>query len=142
MACDTPVYALLNHTADLRIIVYGKDLMDLFENAATVMMRFLLDAGPADKTRAIPISVTAEDLNDLMVRWLSEILYLLMGEHQVVVRSTVNAVNPTHLEAVLHVIPYDPDKHEIETEIKAVTYHQIDVSPRESHWQAKIVFDL
>jgi len=142
MACDTSVYSLLDHTADLKIRVCGKDLLDLFENAATAMMGFLVEAGPADETEAIPVSLTAEDLNDLMVRWLSEILYLLMGEHQVVVRSKLNAIDRSHLDAVLHVIPYDPDRHSIETEIKAVTYHQIDVSPRGSHWQAEIVFDL
>jgi len=142
MARDTPVYSLLDHTADLKIRVYGKDLPDLFENAATAMTRFLVEAGPADETEAIPISLTAEDLSDLMVRWLSEILYLFMGEHQVAVRSNLNFINRTHLDAILHVIPYDPDKHQMETEIKAVTYHQIHVSPRGSHWQAEIVFDL
>jgi SHS2 domain-containing protein len=49
---------------------------------------------------------------------------------------------PTHLDATVHFIPFDPATHEILREIKAVTYHQISVTEHMGLWSARIIFDL
>ncbi|MEJ2586236.1 MAG: archease [Deltaproteobacteria bacterium] len=142
MALNKHIYSTINHTADLGILVYGRNMADLFENAATAMMEILLEPRRLEETDELSISVKAEDLNDLMVRWLSEILYLFMGERRVVTRATLKSIGPSNLDATLHVATYNPDEQEVRNEIKAVTYHQIDVSPKGTEWQAKIFFDV
>jgi SHS2 domain-containing protein len=77
-----------------------------------------------------------------MVRWLSEILYLFDGEGEVVTGVKIPVIFPSHLEAVVEKVPFDPDQHEIQHEIKAVTYHQINVAEKKDHWEAKIIFDV
>jgi SHS2 domain-containing protein len=37
---------------------------------------------------------------------------------------------------------YDPQRHPIDTEIKAVTYHQLRIEQREARWEARVIFDL
>ena len=135
-------YTLLDHTADLGIRTWGADLKKLFENAGMALMDVLI-RGVSPK-RALPtkISLTGEDLSDLMVRWLGEILYLLDGETRVVTSIRIVDIRPTGLDADLETVPFDPELHEILNEIKAVTYHQIEVAEKENRWEAQVIFDL
>ena len=51
-------------------------------------------------------------------------------------------VRPSRLHAVLETVPFNPERHEIINEIKAVTYHQIEVAEKGDHWEAQVIFDL
>ena len=142
MNLSKPDFTFLDHTADLGILVRGTDLRDLFEVAARSMMYIMVKENPIQTTDTVSVSVTGQDLADLMVRWLSEILYMLEGEHVVVRNVRIAKIVPSHLNAILETVPFDPDMHEILCEIKAVTYHQIEVVKNNEHWEAKIIFDL
>jgi SHS2 domain-containing protein len=135
-------YTLLDHTADLRIKVYGTDLKDLFEGAGRALMHLMVKTEIPNKTRFMKISVSGEDLADLMVRWLGEILYLFSGESLVVSSIRIESVSASHLEATLETFPFEPEIHETLREIKAVTYHQIEVTEIANGWEAKVVFDV
>lgn len=142
MDSHEPYFTLLDHTADLGIIVRGTDLTNLFEGAAQSMMQIMVRAKPAKKSKALKLTVSGEDLPDLMVRWLGEILYLLEGENEVVTAIHIDSISSSHLDAVLETVPFDLDLHEMLCEIKAVTYHQIEVAQKNNHWEARIIFDL
>ncbi len=142
MACDKPYFSLLDHTADLGIQVHSPDLENLFEEAARSIIHLMFKAPLIGKTDTIKLKVVAEDLDDLMVRWLGEILYLLHGEGKVVTHIKVDSLSPCFLGATLKTIPFDPNLHEILCEIKAVTYHQISVAQKDDRWEARIIFDL
>ena len=142
MSKTAPDYTLLDHTADLGIRVYGTDLKDLFEGAGRALMHLMVKAKIPNKTRSMKISVSGEDLADLMVRWLGEILYLFTGENQLVTSIRMGSVSSSHLDAILETVPFEPEIHEILSEIKAVTYHQIEVTEIENGWEAKVIFDV
>jgi SHS2 domain-containing protein len=142
MDMNGPHFITLDHTADLGIEVYGNDLNELFEGAAMAMMRIMVGSVAGPETRGMPISVAGDDLSDLMVRWLGEILYLLEGERKIVSAVTARHVSPRRLDAVWNGMDFDPDRHEILCEIKAVTYHQIAVSQKDGRWQARVIFDV
>ena len=142
MSMTTPNYRLLDHTADLGIIVTGSTLKTLFENAAGALTQLMLTAADPVKTSSLQISVTADDPADLMVRWLGEILYLFEGDNLVVTSSDVSTMTSSRLKATLQIVPYDPAIHEIQHEIKAVTYHQIKVVQTGDLWEARIIFDV
>jgi len=135
-------FTFLNHTADMGIRVIAPTLVDLFETAAQAMMEIMLKQRPPGNTSPLRLSVDGEDLPDLMVRWLGEILYILEGEERVVMDVDIDGVSPTRIDAIVHTVPFDPELHDITTEIKAVTYHQIDVSQRGGDWEATVIFDL
>ena len=142
MQSDKPDFSFLDHTADLRIVARGTDLKNLFEGAARSMMQIMVRGRSDERTGAIRLAVTGEDLSDLMVRWLGEILYLFEGEKQVVMDVGVDFISPSRLDATLKTVPLDPNLHEILCEIKAVTYHQIQVAEKGDRWEARVVFDL
>jgi SHS2 domain-containing protein len=142
MSTTAPDYTLLDHTADLGIRVYGTDLKDLFEGAGRALMHLMVKAEIPSKTHSMKISVSGEDLADLMVRWLGEILYLFAGENLVVTSIRMGSVSSSALEATLETAPFEPEIHETLREIKAVTYHQIEVTEMPNGWETKVIFDV
>ncbi len=142
MDSKKPDFTLLDHTADLGIIVRGRNLRNLFEVAAKSMMYIMVKGNPADTTKTLKLSVEGYDLADLMVRWLGEILYLFEGEHELVTGVKITSVSHSHLDATLETVSFDTNLHEILCEIKAVTFHQIEVVKKDEHWETRIIFDL
>lgn len=135
-------YTLLDHTADLGIRVYGSNLKNLFENAAKVLMDLMVRGASPEKTSPLTINLSGQDLPDLMVYWLSELLYLLEGENLLVSSIHMDSLSDKRLRATLETVPFNPEVHEILSEIKAVTYHQIEVTDKGDHWEATVIFDL
>ena len=142
MDSNSAAFTLLDHTADLGIMVTGSDLSDLFEKAAHSMMQIMIEERPAGKTSSLQLSVSGEDYADLMVRWLGEILYLLQGEGKVVTCTEISSITQSHINATLQTVPFNPKQHEVLAEIKAVTYHRIEVICENGCWKATIIFDL
>jgi SHS2 domain-containing protein len=142
MSAKRPDYIVLDHTADLGVEIRGTSLINLFVNAGRTLMYLILGATKAGKTQNKKISISGDDLADLMVRYLSEILYLFEGEKLIFDTIDIISLSPKRLEGLLALYPFDPDTYEILTEIKAVTYHQIDVNDRNGLWTARIIFDL
>jgi protein archease len=142
MVLKRHTFEIIDHTADLGIVVAGTNLKELFQNASHAMMRIMLKQGPEETGEPTNISVQGSDLLDLMVRWLGEILYIFQGANRLVTQTKILEIIPNHLDAQIKTIPFSLDKHEILTEIKAVTYHQIEVIRKGGLWNARIIFDL
>jgi SHS2 domain-containing protein len=135
-------FSVLDHTADLRIRIRGKDLRDLFEKAAKSMTHVMVKGVSPENADTLELSVPGTDVSDLMVRWLGEILYLFEGEHQVVTAVKINTISPTYLDATLKTVPFDLNLHEVLCEVKAVTYHQIEVVQEDDRWETRVTLDL
>src|SRR5262245_7953717 len=128
MPSDTPhpdIYEPLSHTGDLGMVAYGRDLPELFAHAAWAMFDLMSDATTIRAQYTVTLSVNATDLEDLLVRWLSELLYLYDTQRFLGSTCVVMRLEPTHLTATVTGETLDPGRHPIDTEIKAVTYHQL-----------------
>lgn len=136
------IYEPLSHTGDMGMLVYGRDLPELFAHAAWAMFDLISDVTTIRPLQTMTIDVEAIDLEDLLVRWLSELLYLYDTERCLCCASTFTTLEPTRLTATVQGEPFDADRHPIDTEIKAVTYHQITVEQVEGRWRARVIFDL
>ncbi len=135
-------YKLINHTADLGIHVFGTDPVELFANAAFATFDMLTEIDSLKSLKTTNLKVTGDDWSDLMVNWLRELLYLWNGKELLVKKAQILALSENELSANVELDPFDPDRHEIKIEIKAVTYHQIQVSSSPQGWEAKIIFDV
>lgn len=145
MPGDTPhpdIYEPVSHTGDLGMVAYGQDLPELFAHAAWAMFDLMSDATRIQPRHTVTLSVSATDLEDLLVRWLSELLYLYDTQRVLCCAFTFVTLEPTRLTATVAGEPLDSERHPIDTEIKAVTYHQIAVAQVEGRWQARVIFDL
>ena len=122
--------------------MYGEDLRSLFENAGEAFFRLITDV---DKVRARiqkQIEIPGESLERLMVDWLSELLYFHDVESLLFRRFKVESIGANGLKAIAKGEPFREGVHVIKTEVKAVTYHQIQVKQAGDGWRAQIIFDL
>ncbi|MBT3312328.1 MAG: archease [Desulfobacterales bacterium] len=133
---------MIDHTADFGIRVSGSDLKDLFENTAYAMFDLIIDAELSKDGKEFDISVSGYDLPDLMFNWLRELLYLFAGKEMVIKKADIVSISENRLSARITYSDYDPGRHEIKNEIKAVTYHQLKVENKSDGWETIIIFDV
>ena len=135
-------FEVLDHTADIGIIVYGEDLKALFENAGEAFFHLITDMKRVRRRIRRRIEIRKESLERLMVDWLSELLYLHDVENLLFKEFKVESVGENGLKAIAKGEPFQEGVHVIKTEVKAVTYHQIEVRKENGKWRARIIFDL
>ena len=135
-------YQIIDHTADLGIIVKGSDVTNLFIHAAQAMIDLMVKGEVSNKKSIRNVSLQGTDFPDLMVKWLGEILYLFYGEKLLLHSIEIKSINPTKLESTLTLTDFEPEYQQVKREIKAVTYHQISVDNLNDGWQARVIFDI
>ena len=135
-------YKLLDHTADIGIIVSGKDVSEAFDNAAYAMFDILADIDKVEETDSLDLQVSAASVEELLVAWLDELLYIYETERFICSRFVINDISDTSLSASVFGEKTDLARHEIKTEIKSVTYHQLKVEKTDDGWKAQVIFDV
>lgn len=135
-------FEIIDHTGDIGIIVYGGDLKELFFNAGRAFFSLLTDLKRIRLTLERNIVLQGRDLEELMVAWLGELLYLFDAQTLLFRKFNMEEVNRGGLRATAQGEPFQPDRHVIKREIKAVTYHQVKVEKKGGKWQGRIIFDL
>jgi len=71
-----PKYTLIDHTADIGIDVVGATLRELFTNAAFALFDIITDLSKVECTAEYNIKISGIDREQLLVNWLTELLYL------------------------------------------------------------------
>lgn len=137
-----PKYQHIDHTADAGIKVYGSNLADLFSNAALGLFEIIANLEKLSTNIERLVQVEATDQEALLVNWLSELNYLFFTEREIYKEFQIDELTDTKLLARIKGEKLDYDRHEIYTEVKAVTYHQLYIKQTAQGWEAQIIFDL
>jgi len=135
-------YQTFDHTADLGILVQAESGAALFAEAARALSEQICGPRPFKATGEVQVNVNGGDWPDLMINWLRELLYLVNGKNLVFGPVGIGRLTEFSLEAVVPVDNTGCAPHDMFNEIKAVTYHQLQVEPRADGWQACIIFDI
>lgn len=135
-------YRMMDHTADLGLVIDGTDLSDLFTNAAYALFEQLCEKNVPQTVVERTVAISGEDLPDVMINWMRELLYFWNGEQLLLHEVAVNAVTDCQVQAVVGLYPFDPSQHRILAEIKAVTYHQVRVGKVPQGWKARVILDV
>ena len=83
-------YEIINHTADLGIFVHGNDINNMFENAGFALFDVMLNAEKIEEKVEYNITIESNTIDDLMVNWLSELIYVFETEDLVFKRFNIN----------------------------------------------------
>ena len=134
-------FEFIDHTADVGIRVEAPTLEDLFETAGLAFTEVVTSAESLDCSVERRFKLEEDNIETLLVSWLQELLYLLDTEELVFARFQVK-LHDCSLEATAWGEVFDPDRHMIKTEIKAVTYHQLEVAESDQGWQAQVILDI
>ena len=135
-------FEILDHTADIGIIVYGENLGALFENAGEAFFHLITDLRKVRRRMEKRIDIGGESLDRLMVDWLSELLYLHDVEGLLFKGFRIDSVGEDGLSAIAKGEPFQEGVHVIKTQVKAVTYHRIEVRQEKGRWRAQVIIDL
>ena len=137
-------FEFLEHVADLRFMAYGKSLNDCFQNSAKAMFSAISDMKSIDEKDMKRIALKAEDLEVLLHDFLSELLFLFETEGLLFKKFhvSIDRNKEYRLRAELYGEKFDPKKHEIKTEIKAITYHEMLIERRNKEWVAEVLCDI
>ena len=135
-------YETIDHTADLGICVFGADVKDLFANAAFALFDLITDIDALKGLNEYKVHITGDDWPDTMVNWLRELLYLWTCKEMLVKATDIFYLTEHEVTARVNFDLFDPDLHKIKNEIKAVTYHQLQVESGPLGWESKIIFDV
>lgn len=128
----------IEHTADWAIRIQAPNPSTLFELAAQGMVNLIGKADPETEELVRPITLQATDLESLLVGWLEEQLFILETEDLILTRSSVQILSETQLLATVGLRPVK----ERWKEIKAVTYHDLEIKPTSKGFEVVIVFDV
>lgn len=131
-------YEILEHKADLKIRVFAKEKPELFLN-------MLLAMSESQKAEVLPervkkeIEIKSLDLSTLLVDFLSEVLYLSQTNNEVYNNIKSKKFTDTELKAEI----FGQKVKRFGEDIKAVTYHNLDIHQREDgSWEATVLFDI
>jgi len=134
-------YEVINHTADIGIIAHGSDLAVLFSNAALGMLSLLIDVSTLRPDLTREIRLEAVDSETLLVEWLNELLYIIYGENLVLCKFDIS-IDEDRLTARCFGCEVGLKNHRFQREIKAATYHDLEIVARDGEYSARIIFDI
>jgi len=135
-------YRLLDHTADLAIEVEAEDIEGLFVEAARAMFNEIVgDLGNVRPAEERKFELREDTLEDLLVSWLSELLFLFDVEKMLFSEFEVEIEDGT-LRGRARGEKYDRERHELRTGIKSVTYHMLEIRRSEDRYKVTVVFDI
>ncbi|MGO9111453.1 MAG: archease [Thermoguttaceae bacterium] len=136
------MYETFDHTADVGLRIRAADLDTLFADAARAM--FSVMAGNLDAVRPteeVSITLEADDPDALLRDWLGELLYTFHVRKLVFSEFSVS-ICERGLQGTARGEPMDAARHELDVEIKAVTWHGLKVERTSDGWLAEVIVDI
>ncbi|NQU21323.1 MAG: archease [Candidatus Nealsonbacteria bacterium] len=135
------MYETFEHTADLGLRIRAGDLPELFAEAARALFAVIVaDCRQIRPAQPMTFELEADRHDDLLRDWLGELLYTFHAEHLLLTGFNVT-LDGTRLTATAGAESIDPSRHEIEVELKAVTYHGLKVEQTDDGWLAEVIID-
>ena len=130
-------WELIDHTGDIGVAARAPTLGELFAECARAMFSVLADSGAPAPTGLDAFPVPAADPAEELRDFLSELLYRFSAERRMYVAFTAGQGS---LAAGWE--PYDTARHPLRTELKAVTYHQLEAVRDGDGWRGRVIFDV
>jgi len=134
-------FEIIEHTADVAILGWGPGLPEVF----AAMARGLFDViAGAETVRAVTersVTLEADSHEELLHAWLDELntLHQIEGE---LYRDFSVRIDGLRLEADVRGEPLDRLRHDLRTEVKAITWHELRVDPTAEGYEAYVLLDI
>ncbi len=132
-------YRLIDHTADMMVKAFGDTLEECFANAAYALFDQTVDLSNIGTAEETDIRVSGEDDEDRLFSFLAEMLFIEDADNLILKEFQVSFDGD---DVVCHAKgeTLDRSKHRIKSEVKAVTYHMMEID-RETP-SVTVLFDV
>lgn len=124
------------------IRAFGANVAEVFENCALGMMSLILDPDSVRPTGRVELMAEGRDRESLLVSWLAEILFRVETGEWAFREFEVVELTGLRVRGWGLGEPLDFSRHAVKTEIKAPTYHMLEIKEEPGRWTAQVIFDV
>ncbi len=135
-------FRVLEHTADVGFEAFGATREEVFRNAARALMDIIVDLGAVQPRASVNVRVEGPDPPSLLVKWLSEILYLQDAEGWLFSDFEILSLDDHSVSALARGEKFDRGRHQLKLLVKAITYHQLALEKSGDGWRAQVYVDI
>ena len=135
-------FDIIDHTADMGITAYGKDIKQLFSNAALALFSLITDVRSIKEQLQHGVEINSENKDDLLVEWLNELIYLFDAKHLLFNHFEIESISNNKLKATCYGEKFNPARHRIKIDVKAATYHMLKIVQGSEGYSAQVIFDI
>jgi SHS2 domain-containing protein len=135
-------FRILEHTADVGFEAFGSTLPEVFENAARALAHLTAEPATVQPVDEIRIEVQGTNPPDLLVNWLSEILFQHDAERRLFHDFRVESLDDHAVSGIAWGEKIDPARHRTNLMVKAITYHQLGLQQTAGGWRAQVYVDI
>lgn len=133
-------FQLIEHTADVGLIAYGRTLAEAFANAAYGLFSIIAELKTVRETESRHLELSEDDPEALLFEWLNRLIYLFDVEMLLLKRFEIRDFDGYRLKATGYGEKYDPSRHQLKTGVKSATYHMLKVD-RENK-RVQVILDV
>jgi SHS2 domain-containing protein len=136
------MFELFEHTADLGLRAEASTLEELLAEAARGLLAMLV-ANPSEVrlTHSKTLLISYEEPSYLLFDWLSEILFAFESDKLLLAKCEIR-LESGQLRATCRGEPMDESRHQMDHEVKAITYHGLVVAQTDNGWRAEVIVDI
>lgn len=134
----------LDHTADVQIHSWGPTLSQAFGSAVVAMFAYMVELPEISDELEMDITAEGHDLHSLLYNFMDECLYIFHTESfaikEVIIRSI--DLNAFKITALAKGGLFDVNKHSQGTEVKAITYSNMQIITKEEKAEVFVIVDI
>jgi SHS2 domain-containing protein len=135
-------FELIDISGDAGIRAFGRDLSELFANAAAGMYSLIAAPGGVLPRKSMDIKAEGASLEGLLVSWLNELIFHFDTYGFIGRDIHIQKLNNTLIMSTIDGEDFVPERHGRGLLIKAATYHKLKIERKEEHWEADVIFDI
>ena len=138
-------YKFLDHTADVMFEAVGKNLNEVFRNAALAVFDVQSDLKKIKLKIKKKIKLKNSIIGDLLFDFLEELIYLKDAKYMLFGKFDVKITQKKmvyYLEAFAFGEKINPEKHELKTDVKAITLHEFFLKKIKGGWKCRVLLDI
>ncbi len=138
-------YRFLDHTSDVMFEASGKNLNEVFENAGLAVFDVQSDLKKIKLKIKKKIKLKNSIIGDLLFDFLEELIYLKDAKYILFGKFDVKIIQKRmvyYLDAVAIGEKINPKKHELKTDVKAITLHEFFLKKTDHGWKCRVLLDI
>jgi SHS2 domain-containing protein len=143
MSCK---FNFIDHTADIAVEVEGNTIEDLFVASAFAWQESVIEKDEIKLSDTREINIEELSYEELLVCFLDELNFLLLTKKWIPGRINKIEIKKRGdkfiLTADVSGENVDEKKHHLKVEIKAVTFHQMEIRKVNNEYFTRIIFDI
>jgi SHS2 domain-containing protein len=136
-----PKFKEIDHSGDVGIEAFGRDEVEALENATYGLFSLMVHGGVSARAQRA-LTVDADSDEDLVVDWLSEVISAASMHGEVYCGVEIERSGPHSVRGIVRGEPVSAGRHELRFEVKAATYHGLELERSDAGCRVRVIFDL